>query len=477
MANNEIIGLECKMLPQNIEAEEAVLGACLLERNVILEIIDVLTPEMFYKNANMIIFQRLCEMVKNGVEIDQLTAVNYLREKNELDIVGGVYYIASLTNHVVSSANIEQYAAFVRENWMKRSFITFGNELMKRGYDDTFEVNDIISYSDKSILNISNYYFGKKRTEHISVYANEAAEETYNKQKANKEGLPCGIPTGIRNFDLGLNGGWYTGLHIVAARPGMGKTSLMLYFAKTAEFHGFKPLIFSLEMTAKQLSHRFILSELHDSVDVTKYKNGWISDADMTEVGNATAKVKNYEMYIDENCGIDCSYIKSVSFKKKKQGLCDIIFIDYLQLMNIVQEKGQTRDMAIGMVTRQLKDISKELDVPIITLSQLNRSVEIRADKRPQLSDLRESGNIEQDSDTVSFIYRGEYYDATAEKGCGSIIRAKNRNGSLGDSIFYYNESLTKIYDYQISTNNAYYPDQTFDRTPIDRYEKTEVPF
>lgn len=439
---------EIKIQPTNIDAEEAVLGACILENNAIFNVIDTLTPEMFSKGEYQIIFRCLVSMFHSGETIDMLTVVNRLRSTNELDIVGGAIAINCLTNRIVSSANIEAHAAYVREAWMKREFILLGMKLTQKGYSVTEDVSDIIEFSDKELLKIAHHFFGKNKMEHLSYYVNQAAEETQSKIKAKQDGITYGISTGIRDLNLGLNGGFHTGLYILAARPGMGKSSIMLHLAKTAVKGGYIPLIFSLEMTGNELSHRLILSELDESVDVVRYKNGWLKESDISKVAYATLEAKNMHMYIDENAGVSFSYIKSVVYKKKKQCLCDIVFIDYLQLMDIRLEKGQTRDLAIGEVTKQLKNLSKELDVPIVVLSQLNRSVEIRADKRPQLSDLRESGNIEQDADTVMFIYREYYYNQNSDKGKGIIIRAKNRNGSLGDSVFYHNESLTKIYDY-----------------------------
>lgn len=457
---------EIKLQPQNIESEEAVLGACILEKNAIFQIVDVLTPEMFYDSKHIIVFRHLLRMFKDNENIDLLTVVNSLRAKDELEIIGGACFVNGLTNRIVSSANIEAHAAHVREAWMKRAFIELGQQLTKKGFSNVETAGDLIEFSDKQLLSISNYLFGKNKIEHLSVCVNEASRETMDKIEANRDGKLIGISTGIRDLDLSLNGGFNTGLYILAARPGMGKSSLMLHFAKTAVKGGYIPNIFSLEMTARELSHRLILSELDESVDVMKYKNGWLKDADISKVTYATLAAKNMDMYIDENGGISYNYLKSTVYKKKKQGLCDIVFLDYLQLMDIRQEKGQTKNDAIGVVTRQLKNLSKELDIPIVALSQLNRGVENRTDKRPQLSDLRESGNIEQDADVVMFIYRESYYNKDAESGTGVIIRAKNRNGSLGDSVFYHNESLTKIYDYNPNSEQ-----------PMDIYNKEEEVF
>jgi replicative DNA helicase len=441
-----------KISPQNLECEEAVLGACILENNAIFEIVDVLTPEMFFDAKHQIVYRCLVEMFRSGENIDMLTVVNHLRSKNELEIIGGAIAINNLTNRIMSSANIEAHAAMVRDAWMKRAFIEFGIKLTQKGQDDCEEVNALIEFSDKELLKISNYFFGKNRIEHLSYFVNQAAEETQNKIKANREGITFGIPTGLKNLDLCLNGGFHTGLYILAGRPGMGKSSNMLAMAKAVVKANYIPVIFSLEMTAQEISHRLIKSELDDSIEAAKYNNGWLKDEDMSKLTYATLAAKNMNMYIDDNAGVGYSYIKSVLYKKKKQGLCDICFIDYLQLMDIKRERNQTKDDAIGEVTRALKNLTKELDIPIIALSQLNRGVELRAEKRPQLSDLRESGNIEQDADVVMFTHRPEYYDKNANKGEGIIIRAKNRNGSLGDSPFYYNESLTKIYDYPVNS-------------------------
>jgi replicative DNA helicase len=444
--------MEIKPSPQNLECEEAVLGACILENNAIFEIADVLTPEMFFDAKHQIIYRCLVDMFRSGENIDMLTVVNHLRSKNELEIIGGAIAINNLTNRIMSSANIEAHAAMVREAWMKRAFIELGMKLTQKAQDEAEEVGTLIEFSDKELLKIANFFFGKNRIEHLSYFVNQAAEETQNKIKANREGITFGIPTGLKNLDLCLNGGFHTGLYILAGRPGMGKSSNMLAMAKAVVKANYIPVIFSLEMTALEISHRLILSELDESVDTTKYKNGWLKDEDMSKLTYATLAAKNMNMYIDDNAGVGYSYIKSVLYKKKKQGLCDICFIDYLQLMDIKREKNQTKDDAIGEVTKALKNLTKELDIPIVALSQLNRGVELRAEKRPQLSDLRESGNIEQDADVVMFTHRPEYYDKNANKGEGIIIRAKNRNGSLGDSPFYYNESLTKIYDYPVNS-------------------------
>ena len=249
-----------------------------------------------------------------------------------------------------------------------------------------------------------------------------------------------------------LNGGFKTALYIIAARPAMGKTSLMLHFIKIAVKYKYIPVVFSLEMTNTQLSHRLIQSELPDNIPSFKYKNGWLNDYEMSEVANASLIAKTYTIYVDDNSNIPYSYLKSIIYKKKKQRLCDIVFIDYLQLMDIRQEKGQTKDSAIGEITKKLKALSKDLEIPIVALSQLNRDVEKRADKRPMLSDLRESGNIEQDADVVGFIYRPAYYDKNAGQGMGEIIIAKHRDGAIGEVKFYHNESLTKIYSNPINS-------------------------
>ena len=254
----------------------------------------------------------------------------------------------------MSSANIEAHAAAVREAWMKRAFIELGMKLTQKAQEDCEEVNTLIEFSDKELLKISNYFFGKNKIEHLSVFVNQAAEETQNKIKANREGITFGIPTGLKNLDLCLNGGFHTGLYILAGRPGMGKSSNMLAMAKAVVKANYIPVIFSLEMTALEISHRLILSELDESVDTTKYKNGWLKDEDMSKLTYATLAAKNMNMYIDDNAGVGYSYIKSVLYKKKKQGLCDICFIDYLQLMDIKREKNQTKDDAIGEVTKLL---------------------------------------------------------------------------------------------------------------------------
>lgn len=443
---------DIKILPNNIECEEAVLGACLLEGRAIYEIVDVLKPEMFYKEAHVTIFECLVEMFKNGEQIDLLTVAQNLVKEGKFESIGGAVYLNSLTSHIVSSANIEYHSAIIKENYVKRNIIKFGQELFAKAYKNSEDLETLVNYIDQEIYTITNDCFGKNNIEHISIPVDKALKETYDKQKNTQEGIPCGIPTGIPELDAMLNGGFKIALYIIAARPAMGKTSLMLHFIKIAVKYKYIPVVFSLEMTNTQLSHRLIQSELPDSIPSFKYKNGWLNDYEMSEVANASLIAKTYTIYVDDNSNIPYSYLKSIIYKKKKQGLCDIVFIDYLQLMDIRQDKGQTKDSAIGEITKKLKALSKDLEIPIVALSQLNREVEKRADKRPMLSDLRESGNIEQDADVVGFIYRPAYYDKNAEQGMGEIIIAKHRDGAIGEVKFYHNESITKIYSNPINS-------------------------
>jgi len=441
-----------KVLPYNLDFEKALLGICILEGKSIYEIVDIINTDMFYDIKHQTIYKHLVRMFREGVQIDLLSLGKSIMQSNEKEVIGGLEYLSELTNRISSSANIEYYAVMIKEYYIKRSIITFSAELNTKAYYEAETLDSLVEYIDKRIFEITNYCYGKSTIEHVSVPVTKALEEIHERIQANKSGKPLGIPTPITKLNNILNGGYKTGLHILAARPAMGKTSLMLSIAKMAVHFDKIPLIFSLEMTNKQLADRLILSELDDSVQTDRYRNGWMDELEFKKVVDASLLAKNMNMYFDDNSCVSFSYIKSTSYKKKKQGACDIIFIDYLQLMDIKQERGNTRDMAIGNITRQLKSLSKELDVPIILLSQLNRSSEENRGKIPTLSNLRESGNIEQDADSVLFIHRPEYYDETEEKGHGKLIMAKHRNGATGVIDFYYNNSLTKIFNEPINS-------------------------
>lgn len=448
-----------RLAPQAIDIEEIVLGALMLERSAIDNVELSLLPETFYKPTHQIIYKAISSLYKRNEPVDIMTVTNELRTSNELETVGGPYYITQLTSRIASSANIEYYVSILVEKFMLRSLIRVCSEAINITYTEGCDPFDTIEKTDKDISQILEQTGNFNTLERIDVSLQSACDSLKKRVQMAKQGKATGIDTGINSLNK-LTGGWQNSdLIILAARPGMGKTALMLHHAISAAFSGIPVCIFSLEMTAESLVNRLFPSLCE--IDLEHFKSGFMNSKDWEESNRAIEIISKLPIYIDPQSGITMRQIKTKSRIMKKKGQCGLIMIDYLQLVEMSSERtNRNREQEVAEASRQAKIIAKELDVPVILLCQLSRKVEDRKDCRPMLSDLRESGAIEQDADLVIFIYRPEYYgyeeNSIGESliGVGELLIEKHRNGATGKTMFHYNSSLTKITDPEANTCN-----------------------
>lgn len=431
-----------KLLPQAVEAEEAVLGAILVNPTSLGRIVETLKPESFYKPAHKVIYAAVLDLFRKNEPIDIVTVSEHLRNKEELDLAGGRSYINDLALNVVTTANVEFYAKIIQEKEIKRALINAGSEIVSMSYDND-DTDAVLDNAQKLIFNIA----AQKDTsdlvgiQDLVVASYEQIEQRFN----NKDDL-VGVTTGFYDLDAITSGLQKSDLIILAARPSMGKTAFALNLAQNVAMKGKKGVaIFSLEMPKQQLVKRMLCSEAE--VDASRVTSGNLQPKDWEKLVEAMTRLSDARIYIDDTSGVTSIDIKAkcrrLMMEEKELGL---IVIDYLQLM----EGGgnpNDRNQQISAISRSLKGLARELDVPIIALSQLSRGVESRPDKRPMMSDLRDSGAIEQDADIVMFIYRDEYYnrDDVNNKGKAEVILAKHRNGAVGTIELLFQSSITKF--------------------------------
>ena len=397
-----------KLPPQAPELEQAVLGALMLERNAVNEAIDILQPESFYVDAHRKIFDAILGLFRNDQPIDILTVTEELKKRGDLEMVGGPFYISQLTNKVASSANVQYHARIISQKHILRELIRISAETMHDAYDDSSDVFDLLDKTEQDLYAITSGNL-KRNYEPMSDLIQVAIEQIENAKT--KTGGVSGVPTGFVQLDK-LTAGWQrSDMVIVAARPAMGKTAFVLSMARNiAVEHKRAVAVFSLEMSSTQLVTRLIASEA--GISSEKLRKGDLNDAEFTILHQHIARLTNAPIFIDDTPGLNIFELRAKARRLKSQHNVDLIIIDYLQLMTAGGDsKGGNREQEISSISRSIKSIAKELDIPIIALSQLSRAVETRGgDKRPMLSDLRESGAIEQDADIVCFLYRPEYY-------------------------------------------------------------------
>jgi replicative DNA helicase len=437
--------------PQAVEFEEKILGSILCNFVDFNDILQILSAEVFYKEAHKEIFRVFEELHKDYKPIDTIVVANELTKKNKLNDIGGLQYLVGLAT-VGGSVRIDHYARAVFECYIRRELITAGNQIEKLGFDIDTDLGDAQAQSEKLINDIIFQFAGKKDIDHISTVANEAANDAWKRLTNARNNKFSGIDTGLSRLNK-ITCGWQPSkLYILAARPSMGKTAMMLHFAKSAAIDNYSVLIFSLEMSGVELANRLMLSM--SDLNADRYKSGYLYLNEEPMIEAACGKVSSFKIWLDTAGDIKMNGIHAKAKAMKKKGKCDIIFIDYLQLCNENIKSGRTREQAVAAMSREAKNMAKDLDVPVILLSQLSRAVEDRKDKIPQLSDLRDSGSIEQDADVVMFIWRPEYYgdsisvNGQLEKNCGRLITLKNRDGAIGNVNFRYNDEMTKIYDF-----------------------------
>ncbi|MBB77665.1 MAG: replicative DNA helicase [Crocinitomicaceae bacterium] len=421
--------------PQAVDLEKAVLGAMMLEKNAVTDTIDILKENSFYDPKHQLIFASIQDLFGTSKPIDILTVTDHLTKSGKLKQAGGAVYISKLTSRVGSTAHVEYHARIISEKHIKRELIKMSNDVMKHAYDETNDVFDVLNKAEGDLFNIAEDNMGKS----VSIMQNVVREaiEEIEKASENSDGI-SGIPTGFFELDQITSGWQRSDMIVIAARPAMGKTAFVLSMARNTAVDFNKAVaIFSLEMSSVQLVKRLIAAETR--IPAEKLRKGDLRDDEFQQLHSRIKKLATAPIYIDDTPAINIFDLRAKCRRLKMQHNIELVIVDYLQLMTGNNYKGGgNREQEISSISRSIKEIAKELNVPIIAISQLSRSVETRGgDKRPQLSDLRESGAIEQDADIVSFIYRPEYYgfmqdeEGNSNTGIGEIIIAKHRNGSL----------------------------------------------
>ena len=431
--------MEQRIPPQNVEAEQAVLGAMLLSHDAVIVAMEKLQSQDFYRDVHRIIFEAMEHLHRENKEIDVITLPDELKRMKKLDDVGGLEYVLNLPNLVGSAANIEYYANIVAEKALARNLILTCTELTTEAYDGQKETEALLDDAERRILQLSDT---KNRGDFASVGAVvEVTLDKITKLYENKAGL-TGLPTGFRDLDRMTSGLQPSDLILVAARPSMGKTAFTLNIAQNVGVRQHKTVaFFSLEMSQEQLVQRLLCQIAH--IDSQKLRTGQLnSDEEWTRLTDACDKLYESPIYIDDTPGISVAEMRSKARRLKSEHGLDLIIVDYLQLMQ--GRNAESRQQEISEISRSLKALARELKVPLIALSQLSRSVESRQDKRPMLSDLRESGALEQDADIVSFLYREDYYDKETEnQHITEVILAKHRNGPVGSVKLYFKNEFT----------------------------------
>lgn len=414
--------MELKAMPSNIQAEQGLLGTILSNPNSLGDIVGQIEPKDLYKDAHKILFNLMLDMFSKNIKIDIITVVNELKAIDGLDHAGGITYISELAGSTLGN-NIQEYAKIIKEKSNKRNLIKIAQKVMEQGYESKINSKDLINQTEDELFKLT-IEKENQVTEIQPILENVMNE--IQELAVNGGGL-TGIETGFREIDRITSGLQKSDFIILAARPSMGKTTLALNMASFVSNKN-SVAIFSLEMSKEQLVKKVIAAEGH--IDYVKINTGALQDDDWNRLGKATGVMANKKLFIDDTPGITVNEIKAKSKKIKMQYGLDIIVIDYLGL---ITGQGENRTQEISGISRGLKQLAKELNVPVIALCQLSRSPEQRADHRPMLSDLRESGSIEQDADIVLFLYRDEYYNKeTEEKNIAECIFAKNRNGKVG---------------------------------------------
>jgi replicative DNA helicase len=464
---NDMIMEHGKIPPQALDLEEAVLGAMMLEKDKLSAVIELLQPEVFYKTEHQIIFAAIQRLFSKVKPVDILTVTDELRQTGELDMVGGPYYIAMMTNRVASSANIEYHARIILQKHIQRELIRISAEVIKDAYEDTTDVFDLLDKAESSLFAVSETSL-RRTVRSMQSLVKDAIEDIAAGRK--HEGHLRGVGSGFTDIDR-VTGGWQkSDLIILASRPGMGKTALALTMARNVAVDFKKPVaVFSLEMSAVQLVMRLIASETE--IPAEKLKRGNLEDYEWEQLNSRISSLIDAPLYIDDTPALTIFELRAKSRRLKAQHNIELIILDYLQLMQGTPEHKGNREQEISTISRSLKAMSKELDIPIIALSQLSREVEKRLVKRPILSDLRESGSIEQDADLVLFIYRPEYYKVdedsygSATEGISEIIIAKNRNGATKDVKLKFISRFAKFIDLDVnfSTEDNFSPSPSFE--------------
>ena len=432
-----------KIPPQNMEAEQSVLGGILIENEAINRVTEILAPEDFYRDTHRKIFNALIDLFERNEPADLITMTNELRKKGELDAVGGASYVTSLIDSVPTAANIEYYARIVKEKAILRRLIETSTEIITQSYADRGDVESFLDEAEKAIFEIS-----ERRVKPSFFPIKEIVKESFKTIETlfkNKD-LVTGVPSGFKELDRLTSGFQPSDLIIVAGRPSMGKTALCLNIAQYAAIEAKIPVaIFSLEMSKEQLVIRMLCSEAQ--VEGTRLRTGYLSESDWPKLTMAAGTLSDAPIFIDDTAALSILELRAKARRLKSDHGLGMIIVDYLQLMK-GRTRVESRQQEISEISRSLKALSKELNVPVIAVSQLSRKTEERTGNRPQLSDLRESGAIEQDADVILFLFREEIYNRSEEnKGKAEVIIGKQRNGPIGKVDLAFLDKFTTFKD------------------------------
>lgn len=472
-----------KLPPQAVDLEEAVLGALMLDKEALTDVIDILKKESFYKEDNQLIYEAILDLFQRSEPIDILTVTQELKKKGTLEQIGGPFYIAQLTNRVASSANVEYHARIISQKHIQRELIKISSDTIKSAYDETIDVFDLLDQAEAKLFEVAEGNI-RKSYDDMNKLLHKAIKQL---EIISKQEGTSGVPTGFANLDRVTGGFQKSDMIVLAARPGMGKTAFVLSLARnTAVDYKKGVAVFSLEMSSLQLVNRLIASETE--INAEKLKKGNLEPHEWEQLNARIGKLTNAPIYINDTPGLSVFELRAQCRRLKAEKDIQMVIIDYLQLMSAGQGDGGkgNREQEISTISRAIKGIAKELDIPIIALSQLSRAVETRGgDKKPMLSDLRESGAIEQDADMVMFIYRPEYYGITEDaegnstRGLGELIIAKHRSGSTEDVKIRFVNQLAKFtnwdnHNFETHDNNPVVPGPTVEDNYGSRIMKSQ---
>lgn len=440
--------------PQDADLEEIVIGVCLAESTAITLIADKLRPEMFYQDKYREIYAALQSMHRAGRKIDTITVKEELTQRGKLDAVGGPFTLMSLVSRVASAAHLEYHVAILHQKFVRREMIQGFRKLLASAADETTDIADTMVEAHNLLDSLEHECGTTEHMRSMEELMEDTVEQVEARVASNVNGV-TGVPTGFADLDR-ITAGWQPGdLIVSAARPGVGKTAFALHLARTAATAGHHVLVYSLEMQGERLGDRWLLA-CTTEITPERLRSGQLTPGELRQVHEASTELARLPIHIDDNASVSMDYVRSSARLLQSRRQCDLVIIDYLQLCDMKSDQhNRNREQEVAQASRKAKLLAKELNVPVLLLSQLNRDCEGRPDSRPALSDLRESGAIEQDADMVLLLYRPALYGRTVDRkssypteGLGVVIVAKHRNGETGEVYFGHNKSLTKMWDY-----------------------------
>lgn len=444
---------ENRVSPQAPEVEEAIIGACLIEQEALPLVADKLRPEMFYVVRHQLIFAAMMAMYQAGTKIDILTVKEELARRGTLEDAGGAYNVTLLSSKVASSAHIEYHMKIVHEKYLRREMILGLNKLLACSLDETMDIADTLVDAHNLLDRLEGEFGHNDTMRDMDALMTDTMKEAEARMAKSVNGV-TGIPTGLTDLDR-MTSGWQNGeLVVMASRPSVGKTALALHLARSAAMAGRAVVVYSLEMQGERLADRWLAAA--SEISARHWRTGTASGQEMVEARAAAAELARLQIHVDDGSVVSMDHVRSSARLLQSQNACDLIIIDYLQLCDMTTgQNNRNREQEVAQATRKAKLLAKELNVPVILLSQLNRLAEGHIDRRPELSQLRESGAIEQDADVVMLLYRPAQSRIVTDKesgyptdGLGVVIVAKQRNGETGNAYFHHNPELTKITDY-----------------------------